>query len=157
MTHAQTDQRAPAYVLAPGELRRNPTVSPGVKSDSTDTAGLLGVFEDTLAPWQSGPPLHLHAEMDEAFYVLEGGVETAVVIAAKQHTVSLRAMVWVVGGFRLVAAVVALLAWGLALAFHWLPSLEAQVLLIVGVGSVIRLFQTPFSAALQVRDKQATV
>ena len=35
-----TDPRSQAYVLAPGEVRRNPTVHPGVKADSTDTAGL---------------------------------------------------------------------------------------------------------------------
>ena len=73
-----TNQRSHAYVLAPGELRRNPTVSPGTKADSTDTAGLLGVFEETLAPWQSGPPLHVHGKMDEAFYVLEGSLDSGV-------------------------------------------------------------------------------
>ena len=96
MTHVQTDQRAPAYVLAPGELRRNPTVSPGVKADSADTAGLLGIFEDTLAAWQSGPPLHVHAEMDEAFYVLEGTL--VVKLGDAQREVSAGCFAWIPRG-----------------------------------------------------------
>jgi mannose-6-phosphate isomerase-like protein (cupin superfamily) len=95
-TLAPTDHRSPAYVLAPGEVRRHPTVSPGVKSDSTDTAGLLGVFEDTLAPWQSGPPLHLHAEMDEAFYVLEGVL--VVKLGDEQREVTTGCFAWIPRG-----------------------------------------------------------
>ena len=91
------------------------------------------------------------------FYVLEGGVETAVVIIAKQQAVTLRTMVWVVGGFRVAAAVIAFVVWGVAFLVHWLQPLEADVLLLIGVGSIIRIFQTPFSAALQIRDRQATV
>jgi quercetin dioxygenase-like cupin family protein len=64
--------RAGPYVLAPGEIRRNPLSMPGVKADSRDTAGLLAVFEGTMAPWSPGPPLHLHTREDEALYVVEG-------------------------------------------------------------------------------------
>jgi mannose-6-phosphate isomerase-like protein (cupin superfamily) len=90
------DRRSQAYVLAPGEVRRNPTVSPGVKADSTDTAGLLGAFEDTLEPWQSGPPLHLHAGMDEAFYVLEGAL--VVKFGEEQREVTAGSFVWIPRG-----------------------------------------------------------
>jgi PST family polysaccharide transporter len=110
-----------------------------------------------LLPYQVGLINWGTATAALIFYLLEGGVETAVVIVAKQRAVSLRAMVWVVGGFRLMAAVIALAAWTIAVALRWIPSLEASALLIIGVGSVVRLFQTPFSAALQVRDRQATV
>jgi mannose-6-phosphate isomerase-like protein (cupin superfamily) len=96
VTHAQTDQRAPAYVLAAGELRRKPTVWPGVKADSTDTAGLLGVFEDTVEPWQSGPPLHLHTDMDEAFYVLEGAL--LVKLGDEEREVTTGCFVWIPRG-----------------------------------------------------------
>jgi len=89
-------QRSQAYVLAPAEVRRNPTVQPLTKADSTDTAGLLGVFEDTLAPWQPGPPLHLHAEMDEAFYVLEGVL--LVKLGEDQHEVASGSFVWIPRG-----------------------------------------------------------
>src|ERR1700738_4411204 len=90
-----TDQRSQAYVLAPGEVRRNPTVKPGVKADSTDTAGLLSVFQDTLAPWQSGP-LHLHGEMDEAFYVLEGTI--VVKLGDEEREVTTGSFVWIPRG-----------------------------------------------------------
>jgi mannose-6-phosphate isomerase-like protein (cupin superfamily) len=90
------DRRSPAYVLAPGELRRNPTVWPGTKADSTDTAGLLGVFEDTVAPWQSGPPLHLHTHMDEAFYVLDGAL--VVKLGDELREVTTGGFVWIPRG-----------------------------------------------------------
>lgn len=45
--------RAGAYLLAPGEIRRNPLSMPSVKADSGDTAGLLTVCE---ARWRLGSP-----------------------------------------------------------------------------------------------------
>jgi quercetin dioxygenase-like cupin family protein len=71
-TQEADGHRAGPYVLAPGEIRRNPLSVPSVKADSRDTAGLLAVFEGRLAPGQPGPPLHLHTREDEALYVLEG-------------------------------------------------------------------------------------
>jgi quercetin dioxygenase-like cupin family protein len=71
-TQEANGHRAGPYVLAPGEIRRNPLSMPGVKADSLDTAGLLAVFEGTMAPWAPGPPLHLHTREDEALYVVEG-------------------------------------------------------------------------------------
>ena len=88
--------RATAYVLGPGEVRRNPTVWPATKADSNDTAGLLGVFEDTLQPWQPGPPLHLHPVWDEAFYVLEGTL--MVRIGDEQREVASGSFVWIPRG-----------------------------------------------------------
>ena len=73
-TQEADGHRAGPYVLAPGEIRRNPLSVPSVKADSGDTAGLLAVFEGRLAPGQPGPPLHLHTREDEALYVLEGTV-----------------------------------------------------------------------------------
>jgi PST family polysaccharide transporter len=89
------------------------------------------------------------------FYVLDAGIETAVVIAAKRKAVQLRTMATVVGGFRAAAAVVALSAWAIGILAGRLGSAESVVLLLVGGSNMIRLFQTPFSAALQVRDRQA--
>jgi quercetin dioxygenase-like cupin family protein len=71
-TQEANGHRAGPYVLAPGEIRRNPLSAPSVKADSRDTAGLLAVFEGSLAPGEPGPPLHLHTRQDEALYVLEG-------------------------------------------------------------------------------------
>ncbi|MFJ8436182.1 cupin domain-containing protein [Kitasatospora sp. NPDC094019] len=39
-----------------------------------DTGGLYSFFEVTTPPG-SGPPLHIHQEMDESFYVVEGEYE----------------------------------------------------------------------------------
>jgi mannose-6-phosphate isomerase-like protein (cupin superfamily) len=62
------------YVLAPGEVRRHAEVWPGIKADSSDTAGLLSVFEDVVRPGYVGPPLHLHTLEDEAMFVVSGSL-----------------------------------------------------------------------------------
>ena len=90
------------------------------------------------------------------FYIVEAGVETALVIAAKRDAVSLRTMTVVVGAIRLVTALIVLAAWLAAIGFHLLHRQEASVLLLVGLGFVLRSLQTPFTASLQVRDRQAT-
>ena len=92
----RTENRSQAYVLAPGELRRHQTFWPGVKADSSDTAGLLGVFEDTIEPGQPGPPLHMHTNMDEAFYVLEGAL--LVRLGDQQREVTAGCFVWIPRG-----------------------------------------------------------
>jgi O-antigen/teichoic acid export membrane protein len=89
------------------------------------------------------------------FYVLDAGIETAVVIAAKRQPIPLRTMVAVVSSFRGAATVVAIIAWSIGVLSGKLGQAEAVVLLLVGASSLVRLFQTPFSAALQVRDRQA--
>ena len=98
MTNAPTatQRRSAAYVLGADEVRRNPNAWPATKADSTDTAGLLGVFEDTLQPWQSGPPLHLHTNLDEAFYVVEGTL--LVKLGDEQREVSRGSFVWIPRG-----------------------------------------------------------
>ncbi len=89
------------------------------------------------------------------FYVLDAGIETAVVIAAKRQAVQLRTMVAVVSSFRGAAALIAITAWSLGVLSGRLGQAESVVLLLVGASNLVRLFQTPFSAALQVRDRQA--
>ena len=44
------------------------------KAGSADLGGSAAVFVGTIAP-RSGPPLHIHHEADEFFYVLEGEIE----------------------------------------------------------------------------------
>lgn len=41
------------------------------KARGEQTGGTLTAFENTIAPLD-GPPLHAHANEDEAFYILEG-------------------------------------------------------------------------------------
>jgi len=47
------------------------------KADFGDTAGAYCVMEHLLTP-AANPPMHVHADEDEAFYVLEGEVELKV-------------------------------------------------------------------------------
>jgi len=89
------------------------------------------------------------------FYVLDAGIESAIVIAAKRRLVDLRTTVVTVSVFRAAATVLALSLWALGIALGRLGPSESLALLLVGFSNVLRLFQTPFSAALQVRDRQA--
>ena len=62
------------YSVAPGAGRtvEGPAGGPlTFKARAEQTGGTLTVFENTIAPLD-GPPLHVHANEDEAFYVLEG-------------------------------------------------------------------------------------
>jgi quercetin dioxygenase-like cupin family protein len=43
-----------------------------LKISSKDTSGQLSVFEQTGLSYKGGPPLHIHPNQDEFFYVLEG-------------------------------------------------------------------------------------
>jgi quercetin dioxygenase-like cupin family protein len=56
------------FFVAPGEGRG------GVKAGAEDTAGALGLVE-TVIPAGHSTPLHVHADEDEAFYVLAGTVD----------------------------------------------------------------------------------
>lgn len=87
------DHRAAPYLLAPGEIRRSPLSVPGVKADSSDTAGLVTVSEGALGPWESGPPLHLHTRQDEALYVVEGTL--LVQIGEDRHELTAGTFAWV--------------------------------------------------------------
>jgi mannose-6-phosphate isomerase-like protein (cupin superfamily) len=80
-------------VLAPGEVRRNPLSAPSVKAGSRDTAGLLAVWEGTLAPREPGPPLHLHTREDEALYVVEGSL--LVQIGEERHELTAGSFAWI--------------------------------------------------------------
>ncbi|SDD69298.1 cupin domain-containing protein [Niabella drilacis] len=43
-----------------------------IKISGKDTNGGLAVFEQTSLTYKGGPPLHIHLNQDEWFYVLEG-------------------------------------------------------------------------------------
>jgi quercetin dioxygenase-like cupin family protein len=65
------ENRAAPYVLAPGELGRHGAVLL-FKVLGRDIGGLLSFCEFTLDPWESGPVLHRHTSVDEAFYMVAG-------------------------------------------------------------------------------------
>jgi mannose-6-phosphate isomerase-like protein (cupin superfamily) len=68
------NDRAAPHVLATGESRRDDAILP-FKALARGTGGLLSACEFTLGGWASGPVLHLHEEVDEAFYVVRGKLE----------------------------------------------------------------------------------
>ncbi len=68
------EDRAAPYVLAAGETRRDDAILP-FKALASDTGGLLSACEFTLGGWESGPVLHSHDAVDEAFHVLRGKLE----------------------------------------------------------------------------------
>lgn len=64
---------AQAYALGPGEGRVIDLgdFSMTVKASEAETAGIVSVLEAT-EPAGFGPPMHVHHDCAEAFYVLEG-------------------------------------------------------------------------------------
>ncbi len=86
---------AGGIVLGPGQGKTITTLGSrmGYKATSEDTGGLYGLVEYTAGPEFTGPPPHVHPEMEEAFYVLSG--EFAILVG--EETVRVPA-----GGFVLV-------------------------------------------------------
>jgi hypothetical protein len=60
-------------VLAPGEGRTSDlgNFAMSLKADTPDTGGTFTFLEAT-EPANFGPPMHIHTNCGEAFYVLEG-------------------------------------------------------------------------------------
>ena len=80
MTHERTaeslravDVGTQAYALGPGEGRYIDLGDFGVtvKASDADTAGVVSVIENEEPPG-FGPPIHVHHDCAEAFYVLDG-------------------------------------------------------------------------------------
>ena len=92
----QPGQPRTAVVLGPGEgldvSRRNGRDSV-LKVTGKDTAGHLAIGEIAHPPGVPGPPLHVHPNTEEAFYVLAG--QLRVRVGEHEHTLG-------AGGFILV-------------------------------------------------------
>jgi quercetin dioxygenase-like cupin family protein len=67
-------------VLAAGQGHRLTVGNSEVifKAVGSDTHGHLGLFENVIQPGGTAPALHIHKQMEEMFYVLEGEVEIKV-------------------------------------------------------------------------------
>lgn len=68
--------RQAALIVAPGEGRTTtgPVGGPlHFKARAEQTGGALTALENVIPPG-TGPPLHIHADQDEAWWVLEGAV-----------------------------------------------------------------------------------
>ncbi|MEO6714736.1 MAG: cupin domain-containing protein [Mycobacteriales bacterium] len=86
-----------AYVLAPGEGRRLDMGPFGmvIKANAEDSAGGLTLLEAD-EPAGFGPPMHIHDDAAEAFYVLEG--EYIVYIEGAEHRCLAGSFVYVPAG-----------------------------------------------------------
>jgi mannose-6-phosphate isomerase-like protein (cupin superfamily) len=98
---------AEALVLAPGGGRSIDLGAFGmtVKADSDDTDGLFSLLEAEEPPG-FGPPLHIHHDAAEAFYVLEG--EYVMYLADREVSCPAGSFIFIpagmVHGFRVGAA-----------------------------------------------------
>jgi mannose-6-phosphate isomerase-like protein (cupin superfamily) len=67
-----TSARVRRYLLAKPDEGRSPKGTPHLfKADASNTAGRFDFMTARFAPL-TGPPLHLHREQDDTFYVLNG-------------------------------------------------------------------------------------
>jgi mannose-6-phosphate isomerase-like protein (cupin superfamily) len=88
-----------AYVLAPGEGR---SIDLGafamtVKANSDETNGVFSLLEAEEPPG-FGPPLHIHHDAAEAFYVLEG--EYVMFLDDREETCPAGAFIFIPAGMR---------------------------------------------------------
>ncbi len=81
------------YVLVAGQERSHPGTWPTIKAGVADTGGALTAVEDTLPPWASGPPLHLHDSTDECLYVAAG--QLLVQIGEDRHPLEAGSFAWI--------------------------------------------------------------
>ncbi|BAT55887.1 cupin 2 barrel domain-containing protein [Nostoc sp. NIES-3756] len=67
-------------ILAPGQGNHLQIGNSDVifKAVGADTHGHLGLFENIIQPGGTAPVLHIHRQMEELFYVVEGEVEIQV-------------------------------------------------------------------------------
>jgi mannose-6-phosphate isomerase-like protein (cupin superfamily) len=95
--------RREAFVLQPGEGRLIDmgTFSMSVKTSGDDTSGAFTLLEASEPP-DFGPPLHIHRNAAEAFYVLEG--EYHIFIEEREHRCPAGSFIYIpsgtVHGFR---------------------------------------------------------
>jgi mannose-6-phosphate isomerase-like protein (cupin superfamily) len=86
-------------VLAPGEGRTSDlgNFAMSLKADTPDTGGTF-TFLKATEPANFGPPMHIHTNCGEAFYVLEG--EYRIYIEDEEHRCPAGSFVFVPQGIR---------------------------------------------------------
>ena len=95
---AMSEAAGHGFVLRPGEGRSidlggSRTIS--VKASPEETSGAFSLLE-TAGPPGSGPPLHVHRDAAEAFYVLEG--EYVIFVDGREHACPAGSFVFVPEG-----------------------------------------------------------
>lgn len=88
-----------AFVLAPGEGRAVELGSFGmtVKATAEDTQGAFSLLE-AVEPPGFGPPLHIHHDAAEAFYVLDG--EYVMFLEDREVTCPAGSFIYIPAGMR---------------------------------------------------------
>jgi mannose-6-phosphate isomerase-like protein (cupin superfamily) len=82
------------FILAPGEQHAGapPLDRPFFRFASGQTDGLLALAEVQLPPLTAGPTLHVHANEDEMFFVLDGVM--TVQIDEQLHEIAAGGLAW---------------------------------------------------------------
>jgi mannose-6-phosphate isomerase-like protein (cupin superfamily) len=86
------NQRSAPYVLTPDQARSHLGTFPPIKAGAADTSGLLTVSEGVLPAGTPGPPLHIHEDTDECFYVVEGHL--LIQIGEERHELGPGSFAW---------------------------------------------------------------
>jgi len=88
-----------AFVLRPGEGRSIDlgNFAMSLKASADDTGGAFSLLEATEPP-DFGPPLHVHTNAAEAFYVLEG--EYHIFLDEQEHTCPGGSFIYIPAGIR---------------------------------------------------------
>jgi O-antigen/teichoic acid export membrane protein len=90
-------------------------------------------------------------------YMLDFGLNTSMVVAARDRRARLEILIRVTLLFRVVGLLVASAALGAGIVSHAVPNEYVSVFALIWLGFVIRLTQTPFYALLQAQDQQTRV
>ncbi len=92
-------ERARSYRLLPGEGRYIDLGEFGVtvKASERETGGVVSVLENAEPPG-FGPPIHIHHDCTEAFYVLEG--EYVMYLEEEEHVCPAGSFIFIPQGVR---------------------------------------------------------
>jgi len=92
-----TDSKLSAFVLQPGDGRSIPlgNFAMSLKADDAATGGAFTLLEAAEPP-NFGPPLHIHRNCAEAFYVLEG--EYRIFVAGREFACPAGSFIYIPNG-----------------------------------------------------------
>src|SRR5512132_1224149 len=92
------DSAGQGFVLPPGQGRPIDlgNFAMSVKATQEQTGGHFSLLEAAAEPAEFGPPLHLHRDVSESFYVLEG--EYTIFLDQRQFTCPAGAFIFIPAG-----------------------------------------------------------
>ena len=94
-----TERTDPAWILRPGEGRAIElgNFAMSIKADGELTAGAFSLLEASEPPG-FGPPMHIHHDASEAFYVLDG--EYAIFVEDRTFSCPAGSFIFIPSGIR---------------------------------------------------------